>query len=70
MNHEGLFWVGLIGDRAFLNHNGVRAAAEEVLVAENLTYDEAYALILSMGGEYTGSHTSPYSEYEAFLFGG
>lgn len=58
MDHEGVgFWVSVFrysNDYVYINHpNNISVlddSLEEFVVAEGLTYDEALALVLSMGG--------------------
>ena len=53
MNHDGLFWVGVTEGFAWLrvciNREKIKPASCEVILLDGLTYDEAVALVLSMG---------------------
>ena len=65
MNHDGNgFWVGRT-DRLYLNSKETLQGEERI--AENLTYDEARALILSMGGVF--SRTDEGMRFESFEIG-
>ena len=55
MNHDGIFWVGEVGtsdDRyVVINKNNAHDDVYPNMLACGLTFDEAEALVLSMGYE-------------------
>lgn len=65
MNHEGLFWVGVTKGGGYINSKREKQSIVEEKIAEGLTYDEARALILSMGYE-TATTFSASGTYERF----
>ena len=64
MNREGLFWIGVVRETpkwAYINKEGTTNTAEDKIV-DGLTFDEAEALIKSMGYEFVdgGSYWERY----------
>ena len=56
MNHEGLFWVGVIYKTVWAHINSKSVVVSgQIKIAEGLTHYEAQALLVSMGYEFEDS---------------
>lgn len=64
MNHDGLFWIcrsgggyliNIFNSEAYPNKKHLMLGEDAVVISENLTYEEAEALVLFMGGIFRES---------------